>query len=330
MRKKGFIIGILISAFFIYMAVKKVAFSELTRALESCNYLYLLPMAGLSIILQIFKSLRWKIILNPVKKIRLAMVYYIHCIGFMGVNILPFRLGDLLRPYLMAKQEKISLSTSLATTVVERILDAGVLFIFIVFAIIYAPLPQWIVTSGETALFFIAVFIAVFSLIIWRGKGFLSKVTSIKVLKPFQEKVLNIFDSFKKGFDIMPDKSAGANAVILSLLFWIIPVFNTYLLFFAFGMDLSFSAALTVFIVVSIGIMIPSAPGFIGNFQYFCILALALYGIDKSQALAFSIVLHSVQFFATLGQGIFSLIMGKIEFREVIRIGKSATEKNTS
>ncbi|RMF98479.1 MAG: UPF0104 family protein [Candidatus Schekmanbacteria bacterium] len=325
MKKKGFIIGILISAFFIYLAISRVAYSELKSALQSCNYYYLIPMFALSVILQLFKSLRWKLILNPIKRIRLAMVYYVHCIGFMGINILPFRLGDLLRPYLMAKQEKLPISTSLATTVVERILDAGTLFIFIVFAIIYAPLPQNVIESGKDALVGIVVLIGVFIIILWKGRTFLAKMTSNKLLAPFQEKILNLFDSFKKGFDIMPDKRAVVLASVISLFFWVIPVFNTYLLFFAFDLKLPLTAALTAFIIISIGIMIPSAPGFIGNFQYFCIIALSLYGIEKSEALAFSIILHSVQFFATLGQGIFSLIMGKIKFSEVIQIGKAST-----
>ncbi|MBI5374619.1 MAG: flippase-like domain-containing protein [Candidatus Schekmanbacteria bacterium] len=328
MKKKSFLIGFIISAFFIYLAVNKVDYGALKESLVNCNYLYLIPMVALSVLLQLCKAYRWKLIITPVKKIRLSLIYYLHCIGFMGINILPFRLGEFLRPYLLSKQGDVKLSTSVATTVMERILDGGTLLLFMIAAVRFAPVPDWVLKAGESVFAVIALSIMFLFFLVWKGRRYLLKFTSFKPLAPFQEKTIRIFDSFKQGFDIMPDKKAFIFAIILSVIFWVIPVFNTYLLFSAFSMALPFSAALTLFIIVSIGLMIPSAPGFIGNFQFFCILALSLYGVNKSEALGFSIVLNAVQFFSIIAQGILSLFLSGIRFNEVMKAGESLKTEN--
>ena len=84
------------------------------------------------------------------------------------------------------------------------------------------------------------------------------------------------------------------SVTLLSIVIWLVDVLAIYLLFLAFGLDLSVAAAFVLMIVLVIGIAIPTAPGFIGNWHYFCILGLGLFGIPKTDALTFAIIYHAL------------------------------------
>lgn len=78
----------------------------------------------------------------------------------------------------------------------------------------------------------------------------------------------------------------------LSIIIWLVDVIAIYMMFLAFGFELPVVAAFVLMIVLIVGIAIPTAPGFIGNWHYFCILGLSLFGIPKTDALTFAIIYH--------------------------------------
>ncbi|MCG6536629.1 MAG: flippase-like domain-containing protein, partial [Syntrophales bacterium LBB04] len=80
--------------------------------------------------------------------------------------------------------------------------------------------------------------------------------------------------------------------LMLSLLIWLIDVLAIYMLFMAFNFTLPTVAAFVLMLILIIGIAIPTAPGFIGTWHFSCVLGLGLFGIAKTNALAFAIVYH--------------------------------------
>ena len=85
-----------------------------------------------------------------------------------------------------------------------------------------------------------------------------------------------------------------ASVTGLSILIWLIDVLVIYLLFLAFGFHLPVAAAFVLMIILIIGIAIPTAPGFIGNWHYFCVLGLSLFGVPRTDALTFAIIYHAL------------------------------------
>jgi len=79
---------------------------------------------------------------------------------------------------------------------------------------------------------------------------------------------------------------------LLSLAFWIVDGLAIYMMFMAFHLTLPFIAAFVIMVILMIGIAIPAGPGFVGNWHFFCILGLTLYGVPKTTALSFAIVYH--------------------------------------
>ena len=72
----------------------------------------------------------------------------------------------------------------------------------------------------------------------------------------------------------------------LSLVIWGLLAFSCYLMFFSFGFKLSIITALALTVIIAIGVMLPAAPGFVGNYHYACVLGLTFFGIDEAAALS--------------------------------------------
>ena len=105
--------------------------------------------------------------------------------------------------------------------------------------------------------------------------------------------------------------------MVLSLLVWIPNILVIWLLFVSFGFSLPVYAPIVLFVILTIGIMIPSAPGFVGTIQYCCVLGLGLFSIPDSQALSYSIVYHAGVFIPLTGAGLVCLLIEGISFSDL-------------
>ena len=137
--KKKFIIGLLVSLVFLYLAFRKVDFSELWSALKGANYWYILPNIVLVILSMWMRAYRWKFMIHPIKKVGLGRLFSTVMIGFMANNVLPARLGEFVRAYSLGAKENISKSATFATIVIERIFD-GFAILFILWLSLFCPL----------------------------------------------------------------------------------------------------------------------------------------------------------------------------------------------
>jgi glycosyltransferase 2 family protein len=124
--------------------------------------------------------------------------------------------------------------------------------------------------------------------------------TSLRILSPligklparYADWINRLIYHFIEGFRIMVDPVLLIAVGGLSIMIWLVDVLVIYLLFLAFGFQLPVVAAFVLMIILIIGIAIPTAPGFIGNWHYFCILGLSIFGIPKTDALTFAIIYH--------------------------------------
>ena len=123
LRNWRFWLGLLISLFFLYLSLRGVKVREAIDALRSANYLYLIPGFVLYFIGVWMRSMRWGVLLRPIKSLTARQLFPTVVIGYMANNILPARLGELVRAYILGEQEHISKSSTFATIIVERMFD---------------------------------------------------------------------------------------------------------------------------------------------------------------------------------------------------------------
>src|SRR3989337_1509904 len=136
-----FILSIIVSIVCSWLFVRKIEWSLLKDALKDANYWYVIPTLILTLLVYIVRAIRWQGLLSHIKQVSVLNLLSITCIGFMANNILPARVGEVLRPFLLYKKENVKFSTSVATVIVERIFDMLALIIFT--AVTIALLPDY-------------------------------------------------------------------------------------------------------------------------------------------------------------------------------------------
>jgi glycosyltransferase 2 family protein len=133
MKRWQFWVGVLISLFFMYIALRGLHLEDLGDAVQNANYWWLLPGVLVYFVGVWARAWRWHYLLRPVKKISTRTMFPVVAIGYMGNNIYPARAGEVLRAVVLKRREGVPVSASLATIIVERIFDGVVMlgFIFI-------------------------------------------------------------------------------------------------------------------------------------------------------------------------------------------------------
>lgn len=328
--KKKTIAGILISVVFLYFAFRKVDYDELSTALVGAQYLYLIPVGFLAVISLFIRALRWRYLLLPIKRISFKSLFTTASIGLMVNNLLPARLGEFVRAYLIGERENISKSASLATIVIERIFDGLAVLVFLIYAFVQRTIdfPHWF---NKTVYIVIAVYgLAIIFLVLLRIRRDNAMEIAAFLTRPLpvrgRTKVANALNSFVHGLEIIHNFRELAISFVLSILVWLPNVLIIYMLLQAFGIDLPLHSASVIFIIITIGIMIPSAPGFVGTIQYCSIIGLAIFSVPKSLALSFSIVYHIAVFIPITGTGLICLLIQGVSFKELRKLKKTGEE----
>ena len=323
MKWKTFI-GIIISVLFLYFAFRKVNIQELKLAFKNANYAYLIIVFFLALLSLWVRSLRWRYLLQPIKEIGLKSLFSATAIGFMANNLIPARLGEFVRAYVIGEKEHISKSSSFATIVVERIFDGATVLLFLVIIFIFYSYssPGWLRNAAIISL--ILYMVTLLFLILLRVRTELILNISEYILRPFPQRIKLLFTrtlhSFVDGLRILHKPKNIIASALLSLLVWLPNVMIIYCLLVSFGLKLPIYASFLLLVIIGIGIMIPSAPGFVGTIQYCCVAGLALFSVSKSQALSFSIVYHVGIFIPVTAIGLFCLLIEGLSIAKIRKI----------
>jgi uncharacterized protein (TIRG00374 family) len=292
------LLGFAISLLFLFLAVRNVEWREVYSGLKEVapGFLFLTFFSFFASLL--CRAFLWQALLSRKKKIPWSSSFQAILIGYMGNNVLPLRMGELMRAYAVGKKEALSKSLALASIVLERLLDLLSLLIFFGVLLLAMPLTKWLFTSGLVVfLFLISMAILLHFLAADTGR-FVSRVMKPLEYLPagLSEKARRIIHSFTEGLSLIKGAPQVVQAVFLSFLTWSLMTLSFYFCMNAFEMALPLTAPLLLVVVLNIGVMIPSSPGFIGIFQYLCILSLSFFDVPKENALAFSVVLHATQY----------------------------------
>jgi glycosyltransferase 2 family protein len=305
MKKKivAFVAGCLLSLVLVYLSIRGVDFGKVVEGFKAVKGGYVLLFLAIALFIQILRSVRWGMMLSPLENVDQWSLFAVSSVGFLAIMAMPARLGELARPYLITKKSQIRMSSAMGTIFVERIFDSiAILSIFGLLFFFIPSLPGWLITSGVLVLL-ITAFILAFMIIM-----IVKRETSLRMLAPFIERLPDkistktnlLINHFIDGLQMIADMGLLFRVLFLSFLIWLINVLAIYSMFLAFGFHLTLTAAAVLMVILLIGIAIPTAPGFIGNWHYACILGLTMYGIDKAAALSFGVVYH----FLSLGMAI--------------------------
>jgi uncharacterized protein (TIRG00374 family) len=326
---KKIILGIALSAILIYLSVRGINFHDTLHDLKKIHLSYVVFFIGIVFLMQYLRSYRWGIILQPLQQIDQFSLFSVTSVGFLAIAAIPARLGELARPYLITKKSSIKMSSALGTIIVERVLDSFSVLAITVVVLFLQDLPPWMIKSGILfALLTILMFFCIAGLI-WHRETAIKIINRIlsKLPGKFAHKVDELIHHFIDGFQVIKNVKMLFYLLFLSALIWLVDVLAIYVLFLAFGFTLPVMASFVVMIVLIVGIAIPTAPGFIGNWHFACILGLSLFGVAKPNAFSFAVVYHFLSMTFTIALGVIFLPFNKFSIADM---KKQMTQKEVS
>lgn len=295
------------SGIFLYLAFRRVDVLVLGQTLRQANYVWLFPATAFTFLSFYLRACRWRYLLEPIKAIPLCSLFSATMIGFMANNLLPARLGEFVRAYVIGRREAISRSASFATIVVERLFDGFTLVLCLVAPLPFVSVPRWIKVGGATAFGVYVVtlggllFLKAWTGVATKGVGFMLGWLP----GGLSNKLKGVLSGFVEGLSTLSKGRHLGCIAFLSLLVWIAATLAIYSVFAVFALHLPIYAAFLLQGILALGVMVPSSPGYVGTIQLGCVMGLALFNVPKDVALGFSLVLHASQFVPITLVGLF-------------------------
>jgi hypothetical protein len=255
----------------------------------------------------------------PIKPVKISQLFNITVIGFMVNNILPIRIGELVRAYILGKRESLSKSLAFATIIIERLLDGLTILSFLIPIVLLFSFPRWL---KQTGIVFLILYLGVIGFLFLLN-FFSQKIIQIfeKLVSPFSprfaQRLGRMLMSFCEGLKIFKTKKQVFWICCFSCFIWVGSSLILMVFLYAFHINVPFYAPFLLLVIIATGVAIPSSPGFIGTLQFFCVTGLALFGVPKSESLAYSIVYHASQYIPVTLLGFFFMWKEHLHFKEI-------------
>lgn len=296
-RQWQLLIGLLISAFFIYLALPGLHLTEVLVSLQTANYWWILPGVAVYFVGLWARSWRWHYTLRHLKAVPLVRLFPLICIGYFGNNVYPFRAGEVIRSYVLKQQEDIAISSSLATVLIERVFDGLVMLLFVFLALPFAPtLPQ----SYRMLVVFltVALFLAT-GVFVWMATQprFMDRCYSWVADRLLPNALRQRIDNFYGRFMVGLHSLSSSNDVLMifgtSIVIWLMETVKYWFVMHAFNFSVSFLVLMLMNGLVNLATTLPSAPGYIGTFDTPGIETLATFGVERNLAASYTFTLHA-------------------------------------
>ena len=339
-----FWLAIGISALFLGIFLSRLDIGETWEKMGEANYFALVPAILVYFGSVFFRTLRWQYLLAPVKGLSVRRLYPVVVVGYMANNILPVRLGEVVRAYYVGEREKVSKVAALATIAVERVFDGLTLLFFAAVVGLFLPLVgllqglagkagvPWVLLALAMSLPFVGVLlfmIAAASSPPWFD-SLIDRTTGILPAR-VRDRVRGLISVFIDGLTSLKDPRRLAMVFLLSLPVWLMEALMYYIVAFSFNLDKSFGLAemagviLLVTAVSNLATSVPAAGGGVGAFEVAAATTLTLLGAEASAAGAYTIVVHAALLIPVTLLGFVFLWAEKVSFGQLTRESQMQT-----
>ena len=302
--------GAIIAVTFLLVSFYDVNLNELIKTLGRIDLKFLLLALFFEFMIPLTKSLRWKFILDPVKKIPVREIFSLYCLGWMVNVILPALTGQVARSFMLSKKQNLAKASSFASIALEVVFDGlSLLLLMIVVSYMFA-FPSWLIRGEYTLAISVSLGLA-FLYFLTHNQKLFSKLKD-KFPHKVTEKIDQISHSFSQGLQMLKSSKHIVLVTLFSILSWLSQIAVVTFLLLAFDFKIPAWSAVVIIIINALMMMFPLTPGNIGTFQVATILGLSFFNVHKTEALSFGLVLHSLDILPYLFLGSLFLYLRKL------------------
>jgi glycosyltransferase 2 family protein len=305
--KRRLLAGVAVAVLCLYFALRGISAKSILLAFLHAQPRWILAAVVVYLLASVFRSLRWRLLLAPLTKGSFLQILHLLVIGVLANNILPFRIGELVRADLTGRKLKISRSGSLGTIFVERLLDmVAFLTTFSVSALLFVFPPKVKMAAkllGGCCLLALLGLVAM----IQRGEWVEALLQISPVPVRLRSGLLRVVQNFTHGVSGVVKMSSAIPATALSMVVWVGEGTVIFFLAHAFSLSLSYPQAFYVLFFMGLAVTLPQAPGYVGTMELFGVTALQSLGFTKEAGLPVILGIHGFQFLFFLVLGLWGL-----------------------
>ncbi len=331
MFKKHFfkiLLGCLFSVILIWLTIRQIDFKNSFELIRNANYYILIPGVLIYAFTYVLRSIRYYFMIYPIKKTKVLENFPYTVLGFFMNNIIPLRLGELIRAKVTGERLGISRSSVLGTIVVERLIDVIIFVMFFFIIMLVMPFPEFIKNTFYVCGAVFGTALIVLFLISKheeKAAAFVSKIPMPAKIKSF---VMSLFEKFAGGLIMLRKPGVFFASFAISVLIWVAESAFLVLTAKSCGVDISILGGIFVVIIIGIGAILPTAPGYIGAFEFMGVTALSALAIDKDAAFACIAIYHFLQLMVIFSLGFASIVKTKISFADLFKFAKIEEDIN--
>jgi uncharacterized protein (TIRG00374 family) len=329
-------VGLAISGGALWLTLRGRDLGAIWDAARAANYAWLVPYAAILVLIHLARTWRWGLLLEPVAKVPWGRLNAASAVGFMALMILPFRLGEFARPYLVAERPRLRVSATLSSVVVERVADgiftAGLLVLTLLSVPEATPGLHFLRAGG---LLVLGIFVGLLAFLVgaYRNRELAVRLTH-RVVDPISpraaERVSAMMDAFIHGLRLVPSRRKLVLFFALTAVYWGLNGWGMQVLARGFDIRVSLMGFYTVLGVLVVGVMIPAGPGMVGTFQAAVMLGLSLFvprEVVDARGAAYANVLWAAQLAVTTALGTFFLFSRHIRLANVFSAPREVEEE---
>jgi uncharacterized protein (TIRG00374 family) len=309
-----------ISAVLLVLVLRGIDANKLGAALGEADWRLIPPAVVLYFVGAWLRSVRWKLLL-PEQNVSTGTLFRALIVGFTVNNLLPVRMGEVARAFLLARWCRVPYGATLASLVVERILDGLSLALLLLLALRFVPEPPGYLVTGSLVV--AGVFCAgalVLVLAAWRAS--LIVTIADRLTRPLparaHELAVKLATSFARGLSLVRGRGRLLRMAGLSVLEWCFEMSLFLVLMPSLGMLADVPVAFLVGTTANFATLVPSAPGYVGTFEAALTTVLRdTAGVDSEVALAYAFVVHATLFLPVILLGMLFLWRAHVTFAQI-------------
>jgi hypothetical protein len=320
------LLGLLISGIALYFAFRATDWNEVWGAFLTARIEYLVLGALLIPVSTLARGMRWSVMLqgriNPLEGTSLFTI------GQMANNVLPARLGEMVKAVLVARRPSVNFTMAVSSIVVERLFDLGGVVMVLAATVILLPLPEWATAAGIVmAIGSVSGIIVLAWAARWPEPALRLGTWALALLPMFsKERARALLEPFVDGLAPVRDWRTFGLTLLWTVIAWAVSVVLAWVVMLAFFPNAPFPMGMLALAAAGLGVSFPSAPANVGTFQAAIIAVLVAAGYDRSHSQSYSIALHAITFVMINLQGLISLLFEGVNPREVIQSATAARE----
>lgn len=280
------VLGYLFAAACLVWLFHDLDFGELFRSMTGIHWGWVALAIAFDILSYLCQGWRWELILRPVGRISALRATQAIYVGLFTNEILPMRVGELVRAYLMSRWMSLNFAAVVPSMVVERFFDGVWLAASVGVTVILVPLPTNLAQAADVLGMAVLAATAVFIYVVVRSR----EAGAARARGKLAERLPDLLGKLGRGLGEIGKSRYFYAALGLSSLPLLGQMLAYWLIMRAYGLRLSFWIGAVVLLIVHLGTTIPNAPANVGTYQFFTVVGLTLFGVDKNTAAGFSLV----------------------------------------